>query len=368
MSQLAPDQLIRLPGAEQPVRLRFDMGGAYELFVSLAVLHEPERFDLRASWAAGVRSRLPAVERKCLEDSIPSIWVPYHLIDSLPEPKDAATLIWALRQLPAAERLAALVPCEEHPEFCEILKRISARGAYDQADLEALKAVKGEKHLYTTKEQKQHLKFVDWWTRPAEFGELFLSALQSYYQAFFADEEERLIPYLRQGLEKAQELAARLDLPDLLAELSQGVHFDEPFDVDEILLAPSIWCTPLILWGHLPGRRMIFMYGARPADVSLVAGESVPDGLLHVLKAIADPTRLRILRFLAHEKLTQAQIARRLRLRAPTITHHLNALRLAGLVHLTLGVDEERLYSARLEAIQSAMAQLEDYLQTSKES
>ena len=55
-------------GALSP-HLAWDQGSAYELFVSLMVLHDPERFGLRASWAAGVRSRLPAAERKLLEDA-----------------------------------------------------------------------------------------------------------------------------------------------------------------------------------------------------------------------------------------------------------------------------------------------------------
>ena len=59
----------------QPV-IEWDFGTAYELFVSLHVLHEPEYFGLRASWAAGVRSRIPAAERKLLEDVYPIAGVP----------------------------------------------------------------------------------------------------------------------------------------------------------------------------------------------------------------------------------------------------------------------------------------------------
>ena len=40
-------------GAALP-RLSFDFGTAYDLFISLQVLHYPEKFGLRASWAAGV--------------------------------------------------------------------------------------------------------------------------------------------------------------------------------------------------------------------------------------------------------------------------------------------------------------------------
>jgi DNA-binding transcriptional ArsR family regulator len=99
----------------------------------------------------------------------------------------------------------------------------------------------------------------------------------------------------------------------------------------------------------------------------LVPGETVPDALLQALKAMADPSRLRILRYLSTEPLTQAELSRRLRLRAPTLTHHLSALRLAGLVHITVDVHTERRYSARLEAVQAMVALLEKFLQNELE-
>ncbi len=87
----------------------------------------------------------------------------------------------------------------------------------------------------------------------------------------------------------------------------------------------------------------------------------VPDVLFRSMKALADPTRLRILRYLSAEPLTPAELARRLRLRAPTVVHHLHHLRLAGLVYLTLE-NEGRRYQARRQAVDEACRMLEEYL------
>ena len=85
--------------------------------------------------------------------------------------------------------------------------------------------------------------------------------------------------------------------------------------------------------------------------------------MLRALKALSDPTRLRIMRYLSDEPLTPAELARRLRLRAPTLTHHLRALRLAGLVQLTLGEGKrDRLYAARPEAITNTCELLEGFM------
>jgi DNA-binding transcriptional ArsR family regulator len=108
----------------------------------------------------------------------------------------------------------------------------------------------------------------------------------------------------------------------------------------------------------------MWVFGARPADFSLVPGEVVPDALLKALKALSDPTRLRILQYLTGEPLASAQIARRLRLRAQTVAHHLKILRLAGLVHITMGdVRAEKLYSARLGAIADTCASLQSFME-----
>jgi len=83
----------------------------------------------------------------------------------------------------------------------------------------------------------------------------------------------------------------------------------------------------------------------------------VPDALLHGLQALGDPTRLRILRYLAEGAHTPTELARRLRLRPPTVVHHLHVLRLAGLVYLTVE-GRQRRYAARTEQMEALWGQL----------
>jgi DNA-binding transcriptional ArsR family regulator len=150
---------------------------------------------------------------------------------------------------------------------------------------------------------------------------------------------------------------------DLQEELSQGVRFDRSPDVAGIVLAPSYWCTPLMYFGMVEPDLEIRLFGARPEDASLVPGEVVPDALLRALKALSDPTRLRIMHYLTAEPQTPADLARRLRLRAPTVTHHLKTLRLAGLVQLTFGEHkEDRRYAARIEAVVAVCDSLKKFL------
>ena len=118
--------------------ISWDFGTAYDLFMSLEVLHDPDHYGLRASWAAGVRSRLAPDERKLLEDLHGFLWVPLHWLHTLPAPKDAATALWALRQVPPVERPRVLINFDElcnEPGIEDTLKKVIETRTWDQSDL-----------------------------------------------------------------------------------------------------------------------------------------------------------------------------------------------------------------------------------------
>lgn len=344
------------------IKTSWDIGSSYDFFASLIVLHDPDLFGLRPSWAAGVRSRLPPDDRQILEDLIPTIGVPIDWILSSPALRDASAAISALRQISPLESLRHLsVPLRLEKGFQQRLNMIVSAGRWQNEDLEALKAVYGHHKI----PKDRHLKaFLDAWAAPLDTGSRLVSALQAYYQVFYAEEEKHIQPLLYQGLAHAQEQSAQMSLPGLLDTLSQGVHLSIPEDISEVILIPSIWITPLVIIHHLPENRLGFLFGVRPANVSLVPGEVVPDGMLRVLKALADPTRLRMLRYLGEQTSTLAELSRKLRLRPPTVLHHLGLLRLAGLVHIVLQENGERRYSLRREGIPIAFNSLDQFLRS----
>jgi DNA-binding transcriptional ArsR family regulator len=349
----------------QTPKLSWDIGTAYDMFISLSVLHMPDKYGLRGAWAAGVRSRLPNPEREMLQKIIPNnIW-PLHWIHTLPQPKDGALVLSELEKIPAKDRVPELlVECIAPAEILDLLKNVAERSSWNEQDQDLLVDMyKDHWHKKkSTKKLKDHAASdLDMWANLAEYGEGLLAGLKAYQKVFFAEEEVRIRPALKKALDRAQHLAEEKDLPDLLNILSQGVKFPDTLEMKELVLAPSFWADPLMLFGKLEHDRDIFIFGGRPADASLVPGDVVPDALFQTMKALADPTRLRILRYLAAEPLTPAQLARRLRLRAPTVVHHLHTLRLARLVHLTLE-DEGRRYQARRRAIDDACQMLEEYL------
>ncbi len=341
--------------------IEWDYATAYELFLSLSVLHEPDYYGIRASWAAGIRSRIPAPERKLLEEVIPYLGAPLLWVRNLPAPKDSLPALRAIEQIPPAERLGSLFrwQCAEEDPLCQTMQRIMENHAWQESDLHILQE-KWEGKERKPAQPNALQRYLDWWTRPEEFGEAYLSALQAYYTAFFAEEEKRIDPVLRAGLAKAQNLAQTLPLNELMTELSQGLHFEEKEQPPSILFAPVYWTTPLVALLYQKDS-LLFLFGARPPEMSAIPGELVPDSLLRSLKALADPTRLKILHYLTQEEMTPSALARRLNLRAPTVTHHLAELRRAGLVNLTLR-GQEKLYRTRREALPHLHTALEHFL------
>ena len=138
-------------------------------------------------------------------------------------------------------------------------------------------------------------------------------------------------------------------LPAMLEEITAGVRYLDFAKVSEIILAPTFWGAPLMFWESIDNFRLLVLFGARPGSMSLIAGDIVPDGLMRGLKAMADPTRLRIFRYLANAPQNAEDIALFFRLRLPTINHHLSQLRLAGLLQVFLDSNGVKMYAARFE-------------------
>lgn len=341
--------------------LEWEFGTAYELLISLYVLHMPDQFGVRAAWAAGIRSRIPAAERKLLEDVVPFLGFPLAWIHNLPEPRDAISVLWALKQTPPAKRILKMTCVDEcKSDWDKMLMGVIERSSWNQADLDLIRQMaKKEGDAGLTDEKIA--RFLDRWAKQDELGEGYISALQAYHQAFFEEEEKRLQPILQTGMERARQLATKISTTDLFRELSQGVELGELAKNKTVIIIPAYWTTPLILFEPVGEGSMLFFFGARPADMAAIPGEMVPDSLLRVMKALGDTTRLKILHYLSQEELSPSELARRLHLRAPTVTHHLSELRLSGLVNLTIK-DKERRYRTREESLEAMCVNLKAFL------
>jgi DNA-binding transcriptional ArsR family regulator len=244
-------------------------------------------------------------------------------IYTLPEPKDAQTALAALKAIPAEERLSVLTftGCEdaESSEFHIFLQSLTGKQRLTAKIEQQIQA-------YYASSDKATKPFIRAtfaaWADPAAFGETLYQALEAYVQNFFLEEEARILPAQQAALAEVQQRVEQEDLRTILEDVSGGVRMDWIEDV----------------------------------------GELVPEDLLNALKALADPTRLRILRTLLEAPSTPSDLAKSLRLRPPTVIHHLHILRLAGLVLVTVAPKAERRYAIRKDGLAATSSSLQDFL------
>ena len=341
--------------------INWDTGTSYDFFISLLVLHHAADFGLRPSWAAGVRQRLSAPRREFLERMYTYSGTGLEWVCDLPKPKDALDALRLAADLePAACFEALTLPAEIPTAVRAVLHAIAARRAATAADRDYLRVNFIQRGQGLPPTGLENL--VNAWAALEASGEQLLAALQEYYAAFFSEEETRLRPALETGLTRGQDLADHMTVDALIESLSHGVRIQELGSVGKLILAPSYWASPLVFHVRPRPKQVLIVFGVRSPIQGVVPGAGAPELLVAALKSLADPTRLRILRFLSREALSPAELARRLRLRPPTVTHHLQALRLAGLVQITINEKNERRFAARIETLNELNATLQEFL------
>lgn len=347
---------------QQP-EIKWDKGSAYDLFVSLWIIHRPEEYGLRPSWAAGVRSRLPIELRDTLDLSQKFLNVPLHYIHHLPDPKDAGTALSKLAELPSEEVLPALAfTSRTNKELLDFQEYLLALDGKQRLTANIEIKIK-ERYQNSPRLTKGFMRAMfEAWSNRKAFGEQYVLALEAYIQNFYEEEEPRIIPAQEIALAEIQALANKKDVVSLLEELSEGVRMDWLKDLRKVILGPSFWAAPFLIYDTLDDETGIVLVGKRPKGMSLVPGELVPEELLNSLKALADPTRLRILHYLLEGPSTTTDLSKVLRLRPPTVIHHLHNLRLAGLIQVTVSPQAERQYAIRSEGLDATVSKLMDYL------
>lgn len=343
-------------------KLNWEFGTAYDFFVSQFVLHNPERFGLRPNWAAGVRSRLNPELRQTLEHAINVFPSSIRFVFNLPvKNKDSEAVINELGSKAPLKRLEDISALDHAtPIYQAILHETIANKPWTDAEREALLENTSSPERRNNPRYLESLYAI--WSDPKTFSDLYLAALTAYRDNFFAEEEQRILPALKQALSYAQMRSGSLSLPLLLEELTSGVRYSDLEQTKNIYLAPSFWAAPLMFSSRPEKDQIVILYGARPDNMAIVPGDPVPDSLMRALKAVADPTRLRIMRFLAQSPQTPSQLSRSLRLRPPTVNHHINELRIAGLVHIIISQEGERQYATRYDGIDAMHDLLTRYL------
>jgi DNA-binding transcriptional ArsR family regulator len=171
-------------------------------------------------------------------------------------------------------------------------------------------------------------------------------------EARVARMEERDVAGRRADLE-------RLSLPDFVERATGGVRWVADPGTRRLVLSPSYFTRP---YNYVFGGRDWHMFAYPLAETALDGDPTaVPAASIRLFKALGDESRLRILRLLGAGDLYLTEIAERMGLSKPTVSHHLALLRAAGLVTIT-EAGALTYYSLRRDRVADAGAELTRFL------
>jgi DNA-binding transcriptional ArsR family regulator len=200
---------------------------------------------------------------------------------------------------------------------------------------------------------------------PAELRARFAALLARYWEAAFAEEWERLEPRLAETVAEAGRRLAADDVYSYLKGLSPQLliaphereirrdlpheHTLEISSTARLILVPSAYVWPHVRVNCDPPWPPGIVYPA-PFVVAEARPRLPADDVLHVLRALADETRLRALKLIAAQPRSTQELAPLVGISEAGLSKHLRLLARAGLVqtrrdgyYVLYSLDQERI-------------------------
>jgi DNA-binding transcriptional ArsR family regulator len=208
-------------------------------------------------------------------------------------------------------------------------------------------------------------------TRPDSFRDELALVLRRFWQNGFERDWSALEPRLRADSRRIQGMLESASRADVARELNLPLTFDDKAmearpksgapiryeHIDRCYVVPSAFNTRRWWAKYETDKGQVMLYlpiivTAAAADAGVeserramaVSAESrVEINAESIFRALGDTTRYAIASILARAPTTSAELARSLNVSKPTITHHVQALRAAGLLHETAAAGSTRL-------------------------
>lgn len=182
--------------------------------------------------------------------------------------------------------------------------------------------------------------------------------LRLWYELYFRHVEHKILPLLIEDASEKKMLESKMDPISLIEYASGGVVFEEIRDLSTIVLLPTVHNRPINTYCFY-NTMVIVQY---PVDVPLEDENEPPMVLLRMTKALSDPTRLRLLRYVAHEPKSLWEMQSDLNQSGEMLMHHLMILRVAGLLRIHLRGEQDERFSIRPDGASELQMFLESYI------
>ncbi|ANS74612.1 hypothetical protein AWM70_08460 [Paenibacillus yonginensis] len=305
-------------------KVRVDVSSIYEFLNSFIIFSSSRwinNLDLGHEWVAESRAKLTRHEAELFDEA--SSW-PFVNVDLL--------LGWAIQRKPKMQI----------PDFLDYLEYGDTEDVHSQV-LKLMPNLKPDA-----------IEFVR--TR-------YVPLLRIWYERYFKHIELEHEHYLREDVLEKKALESKIEPVDLIEISTSGILVGDHLPIDEVVLLPTLHLRPLNTYCFFD-RVLMLQY---PVDFPEKEGQP-PNILLRLTRALAEPKRLNLLRFISEcGPLSLSEMKERLPELADQLTHHLMLLRVAGLLRIHLEVNQQEnqheTYSLREDGIADLQIFLESYIQ-----
>lgn len=179
--------------------------------------------------------------------------------------------------------------------------------------------------------------------------------LTIWYRSYYRHLDPRITEELARAAERAEQTAKGLTPEAAVEAITGGIVLE---DVTHVTLTPQYHCRPLNMFETRPNRSTI----GYPVEALPTAPGEIPPDLRNLARALADDSRLHILRFLAGGIRSFTDLVKLTGLAKSTVHHHMVILRHSGLVRVHFRPEGADRYSLRPEGIDRISPRLHAFL------
>ncbi|WP_438350906.1 ArsR/SmtB family transcription factor [Paenibacillus sp. FA6] len=183
--------------------------------------------------------------------------------------------------------------------------------------------------------------------------------LKLWYLHYFKTIEHEIKPLLEEDALEKKTLLTKMDPENLIEYASGGLIVEDMQDLETVVLFPTVHNRPINTFCFYTNMLLI----QYPVDVPEDNEDEPPMCLTRMTHALADHNRLRLLRFVADQPKSLADMHRDLNQPMETLMHHLMILRVAGFLRIHLSDRNNDKFSIRPDGVAELRMFLESYIQ-----
>ncbi len=352
---MAPNsaKVIDLTAPQRELRVRIDSSPAYDFLACLYLIESYDAslgFEVSSSWVRRARTALGSELRSDLTLLFTRRMRTLGLVGVLEHAPGLSVREFIKRvNATPAERLMELMLAETLADRQSLPLLRAAIGGTPAAIDTFLAATHSE---IDTRALRRVVSLF-----PSEAKARLVRLLREGYARVYAREEAEVLPLLERDVKALSRRAGAASPGEIVERATGGFVIGPEAPVAGVVLAPTFFFRPYNLITAYHGIR-VFIYPIETA----APGPAPPPELVRFYKALADETRLKILRLLATREMYLQELAKALGVSHVTALHHMAVLRAARLVQV-VERDNLKYYRLRADRAREAAAQWLDFVQ-----